>query len=391
MPPLLLSPDDLAQHVLSLRPRVAAFDCDGTLWEADSGMEFFYWELREGLIPEEVARAVLARYDQYLDGKVSEEAMCGEMVQIHAGIAEAEIVAGAERFFAEHIAARMFPEMGELVKRLRDSGCEIWAVSSTNHWVVRAGVAPLGIPGDHVLGACVEIENQCATNRLIRHCSGEGKAEALRIALPSPPDVALGNSVHDAAMLALAHNAVAVNPTDALAAIAAEQGWPIYRPAAIPEIELRTRRADQRDALGLARLINLAFKPERFFTDKDRTSPQQVCDLMSKGEFFVAHRGNELLACIYLENRGESWYFGLLSTEPSRQRQGLARRLLQESEARARAAGAKRMDLTVVNLRLELPPLYRKLGYVEVGTKPFPEDQSATQPCHLIVMSKPLV
>jgi hypothetical protein len=69
----------------------------------------------------------------------------------------------------------------------------------------------------------------------------------------------------------------------------------------------------------------------------------------------------------------------------------LARRLLQESEARARAAGAKRMDLTVVNLRLELPPLYRKLGYAEVGTKPFPEDQSATLPCHLIVMSKPLV
>ena len=32
--------------VLRLRPRVAAFDCDGTLWSGDAGEGFFDWEIK---------------------------------------------------------------------------------------------------------------------------------------------------------------------------------------------------------------------------------------------------------------------------------------------------------------------------------------------------------
>ncbi len=34
--------------ILRLEPRVAAFDCDGTLWSGDLGERFFDWELRQG-------------------------------------------------------------------------------------------------------------------------------------------------------------------------------------------------------------------------------------------------------------------------------------------------------------------------------------------------------
>lgn len=57
---------------LRLAPRVAAFDCDGTLWAADSGMEFFYWEIEQRLIPKDVAAWVVPRYAEYMAGRVEE-------------------------------------------------------------------------------------------------------------------------------------------------------------------------------------------------------------------------------------------------------------------------------------------------------------------------------
>jgi hypothetical protein len=60
------------------------------------------------------------------------------------------------------------------------------------------------------------------------------------------------------------------------------------------------------------------------------------------------------------------------------------------AEKFARESGARFMDLTVVNLRTELPLFYEKLGYVSVGTQPIHEDlaKRVSQPCHLIRMSK---
>jgi hypothetical protein len=47
------------------------------------------------------------------------------------------------------------------------------------------------------------------------------------------------------------------------------------------------------------------------------------------------------------------------------------------------------VDIRVVNLRTELPPFYRRLGYVEQRTEPF-TDPRAHRPCHFICMSKTL-
>ena len=64
--------------------------------------------------------------------------------------------------------------------------------------------------------------------------------------------------------------------------------------------------------------------------------------------------------------------------------------MVEEAEDYARAAGCEFMDLRIVNLRAELPPFYRRLGYVETGTEPFAADAEPSQPCHFINMSKPL-
>ena len=45
------------------------------------------------------------------------------------------------------------------------------------------------------------------------------------------PDVVFGNSIHDAAMLAIAKRAFPVNSTPALLQIAGDKGWPVFYPA----------------------------------------------------------------------------------------------------------------------------------------------------------------
>ncbi len=218
------------ESVLRLQPRVAVFDCDGTLWAGDAGEEFLYWEIQRGLLPEPVVRWIQPRYRDYKDGLVSEEAMCGEMVTIHEGLRASELFSAAEEFFQEKFAGAIFPEMLEVTRRLGEAGCRLWAVSSTNEWVVRAGTRRFGIPDEHILAACVYCESGIASGRLWRVPTDDDKAVAIREVVADKVDAAFGNSGHDEAMLALARHAFAINPNPELQKTAEERGWTIYFP-----------------------------------------------------------------------------------------------------------------------------------------------------------------
>jgi GNAT superfamily N-acetyltransferase len=153
---------------------------------------------------------------------------------------------------------------------------------------------------------------------------------------------------------------------------------------------MKTRTAAPEDAENIARMVNAAFRPERFFTDGDRTSPEKVRALLEKGNFLLFEEAGALAGCIYVELRGERGYFGLLAVDPPQQRAGLGSRMVAEAEQYCRAAGCQFMDLTIVNLRTELHAFYHHLGYAGTGTLPFPADQHSNQPCHLVKMSKAL-
>jgi len=225
-----VSKAEFLESVLRLQPKLAAFDCDGTLWSGDAGEGFFDWELRRGMFPEEIVRWARARYSDYRAGKVDEDTMCGEMVTMHKGMSEKGVVRAAHEFFDEKFVSRIFPEMRDLVTRLQDSGCEVWAVSSTNEWVIRESMKHFGVPSDHVIAAAVESENGIVTDRLIRVPSGEGKPRAIQEMIRRDPDAAFGNSRWDADMLKIAKHGFAVNPNPDLRTMAKEQGWTIYFP-----------------------------------------------------------------------------------------------------------------------------------------------------------------
>jgi phosphoserine phosphatase len=229
--PLSPSAQQFVDSVLALQPRVAVFDCDGTLWQGDSGADFFYWEVERGLLPKDVADWAVARYADYKRGNVGEEQMCGEMVTINREIPLKLMEDEAAAMFTKLVEARIFPEMQHLTRELAAAGCSLWAVSSTNDWVVREGVKRFGIPAENVLAASVHIEDGVLTDKLIRVPSGPAKATALREVVRREVDVCCGNSVHDLEMLKIARNPVAVNPNPDLETFAAEQAWKIYWPA----------------------------------------------------------------------------------------------------------------------------------------------------------------
>ena len=172
--------------------------------------------------------------------------------------------------------------------------------------------------------------------------------------------------------------------------IAASLQTPMHKRKATDQV--RIRAAKREDIEDISGLVNDAFRPERFFTDGDRTSPQKIAALFEKGKFVLAEDAGTIIGCVYVELRGERGYFGLLAVDPQRHRDGLGSRLIELAENDCRAAGCRVMDLTTVNLRTELHGYYKKRGYVEDGTLPFPKDQHPPKvPCHLVKMTKSLV
>ena len=229
----LLSTDEFHAAVYELNPSVAVFDCDGTLWSGDAGSSFMNWSIETGLVSREATDWIDGRYRGYKRGEVSELAICGEMVQLYQGLRESEIRRAAKEFFASRIERNIFPEMLALVNELRGRGVDMWAVSSTNDWVIEAGVQRFGIPADRVLAACVQVKDGMITDVIRDVPTDEGKVTALARVGITAPDAVFGNSVHDAAMLAIARRAFPVNPSSALLERSAVEGWPVYYPASV--------------------------------------------------------------------------------------------------------------------------------------------------------------
>lgn len=150
------------------------------------------------------------------------------------------------------------------------------------------------------------------------------------------------------------------------------------------------RAATGTDVPALTTLINQAYVVERFFKVGDRISEEGVRALLRTGAFLLLERDGELVGSVYVEIRGTSGYIGLLSVRPDEHGRGYGRALMAAAEAYSAAHGATESELRVVNLRQDLPPFYRKLGYVDAGTEPFADPSEATQPCHFVKMTKRL-
>jgi len=157
-------------------------------------------------------------------------------------------------------------------------------------------------------------------------------------------------------------------------------------------LSLTVRLATAADAEELILLINSAFAIEEFL-EGTRTDAERLAANLQQGTILVAEDdARQFVACVYMEARGLRGYLGQLAVAPARQGTGLARRLVEAAEERLRQQGCQAVDISVLSLRPELLPLYRRFGFVETGTEAFayPRTFKSGEPCHCISMSKPL-
>ena len=155
---------------------------------------------------------------------------------------------------------------------------------------------------------------------------------------------------------------------------------------------MQLRIAKAADAERLAAVINPAFrKAEGYIINGDRVDLELIHSLLAKGEFLIAEEEGVVAGCVYVERRGDRAYLGLLSVSPERQKTGVGSMLMREAEQHCFNAGCRFIDLRTINLRTENLTFYRRRGYVETGTEPFPSGVETKLPCHFVNMSKPLL
>lgn len=161
----------------------------------------------------------------------------------------------------------------------------------------------------------------------------------------------------------------------------------------MPQTALQIRPAKPSDCDRLIPLVNAAFQIAEPFMTGPRTDPERLAEVMVKGEILLAEdNAAQLAASVYTEVRSERGYIGMLAVHPARQGTRLGRFMMETAEQHLRNKRCTAVDITVLSLRPELPPFYRKLGYTETGTEEFhyPHAIKDGLECHCVVMSKAL-
>lgn len=158
------------------------------------------------------------------------------------------------------------------------------------------------------------------------------------------------------------------------------------------KLPVRIRPATAADVGEMVPVVNAAFGFETFL-EGTRTDEKRMAGMMSTGIFFVAQDdAGRVIASVYTEVRGERGYFGMLAVDPARQGTGVGSAMIEAAENHCRRRGCRWMDILVLNLRSELLPFYRKLGYAETRTEEFRPARPMKEDveCYCIVLSKKL-
>ena len=110
-----------------------------------------------------------------------------------------------------------------------------------------------------------------------------------------------------------------------------------------------------------------------------------VCFLQSVNE------SGETEGSVFLEQRGEQLYLGMLSVEPAIQARGTGKQLMLAAEDYARALQLTSIIMRVIHLRKELIDWYIRRGYHDTGRiesyTPTPYE-TVKIPFHFVVLQK---
>ena len=161
-----------------------------------------------------------------------------------------------------------------------------------------------------------------------------------------------------------------------------------------PSITLTT----EQDIPYLNQLVNSAYRGESSkkgwtteanLLDGIRTDPDSLKILINEPDSVVLKYTGDtglLQGCVYLKQKSNQLYLGMLTVSPDLQGKGIGKKLLEAAELHASNIGCHSIIMTVISVRKELIAWYIRHGYQLTGaTEPFPSDQKFGLPKHPLV------
>ena len=210
--------------------KLACFDADGTLWNEDIGEAFFRWLIAGRLLPNrDCASDLWAEYERRVDENRARGYAWA--VQSMAGIPETDIMRWSFQMAAAWPNYR--PAMATLVRGLSESGFDVWIVSATNRWTVRAAAPLMNFDPEKVIGMESVVKDGIMTETMVEPliCNA-GKVTAIQTTFGRMPDVSFGDSMGDFEMLQASRQPIVIGrndkPNRSLLAEAQTRGWPVH-------------------------------------------------------------------------------------------------------------------------------------------------------------------
>jgi len=214
--------------------RAAFYDFDGTLVSSNVVSRYF-WYCREVRNPIEMIHrcsTVLLGipYWLWLDSR-SRRRFNETFYLLYRGLELEWLRKRARRMVAQEIVPKIYPGAAALIAADREAGYEPVLVTGGLDFAMRPAAEHLGF--DHLLANEMEFKDGIATGKIIEPLLAEdGKVKAIqafvdRYNVDLSQSKAYSDSGSDAPMLEMTGHPTAVNPDQALKAIAQERGWPV--------------------------------------------------------------------------------------------------------------------------------------------------------------------
>jgi hypothetical protein len=174
---------------------IAAFDADGTLWDADLGENFFQYQIDNKCVP-----LPANTFEHYLElKKINNDPRDAFLwlAQINKNQSIEQVRIWAKNAFVQ---IQPNPIFNDHVK--------VFIVTASIKWSVEPGAIALGIPVENIVGVETYVENNIITDRAIQPVTyKEGKVTALLAKTNGQlPFLASGNTMGDFELLTAATN-----------------------------------------------------------------------------------------------------------------------------------------------------------------------------------------
>jgi HAD superfamily hydrolase (TIGR01490 family) len=213
--------------------RLTLFDLDHTLLDGDSDVLWCEYLMDQGVLDRAAFGARNAAMERdYRAGTVGAQAFCNFYVSTLTGRTPAGWTPLCESFLAHVVAPRLWAAGRALVRQHQQAGDLVVLTTATNRVITERTAAHLGI--QHLLATeCEADASGVFTGRTVGQLNmREGKLHRLQawldergLALGELESTLYSDSINDLPLLSAVTHAVAVDPDDRLAAIAAERTW----------------------------------------------------------------------------------------------------------------------------------------------------------------------